>query len=48
MVSDCCSKRCYERRLVIAWWFVAASLGLLAEGLLVAWAGVAGAGMGAA
>ena len=24
MVSDCCSKRCYERRLVIACWFVVA------------------------
>lgn len=47
MVSSCRSKRCYERRLVIAWWFVAASLGLLAEGLLVARADVAGVGLGA-
>lgn len=45
MVSDCCSKRCHERRLVIACWFVAV-LGLLGGGLFVARAGVAGARLG--
>lgn len=34
MVSDCCSKRCHERGLVIACWFVAV-LGLLVEGCLL-------------
>ena len=46
MVSDCCSKRCYERGLVIACWFVAV-LGLLAEEALVAWVDAAGVGLGA-
>lgn len=47
MVSSCRSKRCYERRLVIAWWFVAASLGLLAKELLVARTDAVGVGLGA-
>lgn len=35
MVSDCCSKRCYERRLVIACWFVAAVWCCLPRGCLL-------------
>lgn len=39
MVSDCCSKRCHERGLVIACWFVVAVWGCLSRRcLLRGWA----------